>query len=157
MSNTNYAGFWLRFVAIIIDAIIVGAISSFIIVPLLGALGLGVASMDPSSMNEDDAMALIGMLSGAMGAIQIVNIVIYWLYFALMESSPRQATIGKMALGLKVTDADGNRIDFLKASIRYVGKIISSMILMIGYLMAAFTEKKQALHDIIANTLVVKK
>ena len=82
--------------------------------------------------------------------------VVSWLYFALLESSPKQATLGKMALGIKVTDLDGNRISFGRATGRFFAKIISGVILMIGYIMAAFTAKKQALHDIIASTLVIK-
>jgi hypothetical protein len=72
-----------------------------------------------------------------------------------MESSTKQGTLGKMALGIKVTDLNGNRIDFSKASGRYFGKIISSIILCIGYIMVAFTQKKQGLHDIMAGCLVV--
>ncbi len=80
-----------------------------------------------------------------------------WLYFALMESSVKQGTLGKMALGIIVTDANGNRISFGRATGRYFGKIISGAILCIGYIMAGFTEKKQALHDMIAGCLVVNK
>ena len=80
-----------------------------------------------------------------------------WLYFALMESSSKQATLGKMALGIIVTDLNGNRLSFGRATGRYFGKIISGAILMIGYIMAGFTEKKQALHDIIAGCLVVNR
>ena len=71
-----------------------------------------------------------------------------------MESSSRQATVGKMALGLKVTDLEGRRISFARASGRHFAKYISGMILLIGYIMAGFTERKQALHDMIAGTLV---
>jgi uncharacterized RDD family membrane protein YckC len=85
-----------------------------------------------------------------------MGIVINWLYYALLESSFKQATLGKMALGLKVTDMEGKRISFGQATGRYFAKILSGLILCIGYLMAAFTEKKQALHDIIVGTLVVK-
>jgi uncharacterized RDD family membrane protein YckC len=74
-----------------------------------------------------------------------------------MESSARQATLGKMALGIVVTDLDGNRIGFGRATGRYFAKILSALILLIGFIMAAFTQKKQGLHDIIAGTLVVKK
>jgi len=74
-----------------------------------------------------------------------------------MESSSRQATLGKMALGIVVTDMDGKRISFGRAVGRNLGKIISQIILLIGYFMIAFTQKKQGLHDIIANCLVVVK
>ena len=79
-----------------------------------------------------------------------------WLYFALMESSAKGATLGKLALGLRVTDLNGNRISFARATGRYFGKIVSGMILMIGYLMAGFTQQKQALHDIMAGCLVIR-
>jgi uncharacterized RDD family membrane protein YckC len=74
-----------------------------------------------------------------------------------MESSKMQATIGKLALGLKVTDLEGNKLDFTKALVRNLSRIVSNLTMLIGYIIAAFTEKKQALHDIIAGTLVLKK
>jgi uncharacterized RDD family membrane protein YckC len=74
-----------------------------------------------------------------------------------MESSARQATLGKMAVGIKVTDEAGARISFGRAVGRYFGKFVSTIILLIGFLMVAFTEKKQGLHDKLAGTLVVKK
>jgi uncharacterized RDD family membrane protein YckC len=83
--------------------------------------------------------------------------VIGWLYFAAMESSSKQATLGKMAVGLYVTDMDGNRISFGRATGRYFGRIISGLILCIGYFMAGFTEKKQTLHDMMAGCLVLSK
>lgn len=80
-----------------------------------------------------------------------------WLYFAILESSWRQATIGKSIMHLKVTDQEGRRISFLRATGRHLGKVLSSAIFAIGYFMAAFTERKQALHDMVAGTLVVKR
>ncbi len=157
MSDSNYAGFWMRFVAWLIDLIILGFVFSLVVTPILGIIGLGATAMDYESVSEDDIFAIVSIFASTMGVVQLINAVLGWLYFALLESGPRQATIGKMALGIKVTDVNGERIDFLKASLRYVGKYISSLIFMIGYIMAAFTEKKQALHDIIASTLVVKK
>jgi len=82
--------------------------------------------------------------------------VIQWLYFAVMESSKHQGTLGKLALGIKVTDMNGDRISFGRATGRYFGKIISGMIIYIGYIMAGLTEKKQALHDMMASCLVIK-
>jgi uncharacterized RDD family membrane protein YckC len=93
----------------------------------------------------------------AMNAlIQLLVITLYWLYFALQECSPAQATIGKRAMGLCVTDLAGQRISFSRATGRFFGKYLSLITLMIGYFMAFFTEKKQALHDILAGTLVLK-
>jgi len=80
-----------------------------------------------------------------------------WLYYALFEASHFQATPGKMALGLVVTDETGHRIGFGRATGRYFAKLISALILYIGFMMAGWTEKKQALHDILASTLVLKK
>lgn len=87
----------------------------------------------------------------------ILDIVGVWLYFALQESSERQATIGKRAVGIYVTDLQGRRIAFGQATGRYFSKILSGLILDIGYIMVAFTEKKQGLHDMIASTLVMRR
>lgn len=157
--NTNYAGFWRRLAAVLIDSIIIGSVQWIAIMPLLAILGIGVASNMESmeSMDEAQSMAMAGSMMAMGVTFQIVFFVIQTLYFALLESSSKQATIGKMVLGIIVTDINGNKLDFAKALVRNLCRIISSAILFIGYIMAAFTEKKQALHDIIANTLVVKK
>jgi len=141
----RFAGFWIRFVANMIDVIILYIISSivfFIVVSFLYAV-LGEVNEDTQSFAES-----LGLILG---------IVIGWLYDALQESSPKQGTLGKQAVGIAVTDMDGKRITFGKASGRHLCKFLSTLILMIGYIMVAFTEKKQALHDILAGTLVVKK
>lgn len=80
-----------------------------------------------------------------------------WLYFALQESSKWQATVGKRALGIKVVGLDGKRISFGRATVRHFSKMLSRMILMIGFLMVIWTKKKQGLHDMIASTLVVRE
>jgi uncharacterized RDD family membrane protein YckC len=157
--NTNYAGFWLRFVAIIIDGIIIGVAQSLVIVPILAAVGLGFAS-GANNMDFSDPEQTAGMvasIAALMGGYWILAMCIQILYFTFMESSKFQATIGKMALGLIVTDLNGAKLDFSKAFIRNLCKIISNITMAIGYIMAGFTEKKQALHDMIASTLVVKK
>lgn len=154
----EYAGFWLRFVAYIIDAIILGIAHWIIIMPILGLLGFGAYGTFPTGeMSDEEIAGFASIFTGSILVIQLISIVLYWLYFALMESSSKQATIGKIALGLKVTDMHGERIGFGQATGRYFGKIISGLTLLIGYIMAGFTEKKQALHDILAGTLVVKK
>jgi len=157
--NTNYAGFWMRLVAVIIDGIIIGVAQSFVLVPLLAAVGFGFASnaetMDFS--DPDQAAGIIASIAALMGGYWILAMVIQVLYFTFMESSKLQATVGKLALGIKVTDLQGNKLDFTKALIRNLCRIISNFTLLIGYIMAGFTEKKQALHDMIASTLVVKK
>jgi uncharacterized RDD family membrane protein YckC len=157
--NSTYAGFWLRFVAYIIDYIIIYAVQSFVFVPVLGLMGISFASKmnNVENMSEAETMGMIASFAAVAGATALLTTVIALLYWSLMESSKYQATVGKMVLGLKVTDVDGNSLDFVKALVRNVCKIISGMILFIGYIMAGFTEKKQGLHDIIAGTLVVKK
>lgn len=144
----QYAGFWLRFVAWFIDAIISG-IAGAIVGGIVGfIIGLSMASSGSSTQQ-------IEAIAGVMG--QLLGIVIGWLYCAIMESSSTQATLGKMALGLRVTDMEGNRISFGRASGRHFAKILSGLILLIGYFMAGWTERKQGLHDMIANTLVLRK
>jgi uncharacterized RDD family membrane protein YckC len=151
----TYAGFWLRFVAIFIDIIIIGALQFVVIAPILAAIGIGVSNS--SAMDTADPMAMVATIAAVFSTVGIIGQVVQILYFTLMESSKFQATIGKLALGLIVTDMNGGKLDFVKALIRNVSKIVSGIILLIGYIMAAFTEKKQGLHDIIAGTLVVKK
>ncbi len=142
-----YAGFWKRFVAYVLDWIVLYAV--FVVVTLtLGTL-LGPA-FDADGMTSREMMRSKPWVFLVLAAIP-------WLYYALMESSARQATLGKMALGIKVVDLAGKRISFLRASGRFVGRIVSSMIFCIGYLMAAFTARKQALHDMMAGCLVVNK
>ncbi|MBK7650090.1 MAG: RDD family protein [Flammeovirgaceae bacterium] len=156
--NTNYAGFWLRFVAVIIDGIIIGVVQSFLIVPILATAGFSFASgIQSGEMSEAEAIGMIATVMATMGTTILISYTIGILYFTFMESSKFQATVGKLALGLIVTDLNGGKLDFTKALVRSLCKIISSMILYIGYIMAGFTDKKQGLHDIIAGTLVVKK
>ena len=160
MSTSNYAGFWLRFVAYIIDYIIIAILQSVVIMPIFAMLGLGFATtggFDTSSMSEEDIIGMAVAFVSAVSAAMAVSFVIQTFYFTLMESSKNQATVGKLALGLKVTDRSGNKLDFTKALLRQLGKIISGMVMLIGYIMAGLTEKKQALHDMIAGALVVKK
>ena len=87
--------------------------------------------------------------------VWVTSIVGPWLYTALFESSAMQATPGKKAIGLKVTDLQGNRISFGRATGRYFAEWITGMTLFVGYVMVAFTQKRQTLHDMIAGTVVV--
>ncbi|MDX2415116.1 MAG: RDD family protein [Bacteroidales bacterium] len=156
-TEVKYAGFWLRFVAYLIDDLLLGIVGFVVSLPFIGGI---VFSAIGISKNPDEAQNIAAGVFGILGSIFgmiLVIAAIGWLYFALMESSKNQGTLGKMALGLKVTDMDGNKISFGRATGRYFGKILSGMILMIGYILAGFTEKKQALHDMIASCLVVRK
>ena len=96
------------------------------------------------------------MVRGIFNNSLLVPILSMWLYQATLESSFVQGTFGKKILGIKVTDLDGNRITFLRASARFFAEFFSAVTLLIGYIMAGLTMKKQALHDIIAGTLVIR-
>jgi uncharacterized RDD family membrane protein YckC len=140
----EYAGFLRRLLAFILDSIVLGILSG--IVGFILGLGLGLV------MGGGEAVANLAALLGfALGVI------LQWIYFAAMESSDAQATIGKMALGIKVSDLDGNPVSFARATGRHFGKYLSGIILLIGYLMVPFTAKKQALHDMLAGCLVIRK
>jgi uncharacterized RDD family membrane protein YckC len=142
---TGYGGFWIRVVAYIVDGILLN-----IAFGIIGAvIGISLIPADPAKIDPVEFMS-------QMGSFQLIAVVVTWLYFGLMESSPRGATVGKMVVGLRVVDEQGNRLSFLRATGRFFAKFISALILMIGYLMVAFTERKRGLHDIIAGTLVVK-
>jgi uncharacterized RDD family membrane protein YckC len=132
-----YGGFWIRVVAYFIDGIVLSIVVAII------AFAIGV-----------------NVIMGARGqfnpTLNLGALAIYWLYFALMESSERGATLGKMAVGLRVVTGQGQRLSFLNATGRYFAKFVSAIILGIGFIMVAFTERKRGLHDMIADTLVIK-
>ncbi len=152
----TYAGFWKRFAAYLIDTVIMGIAAAIIIVPTIIMLGLGVAMTAASEEPHTIVSSIIGALAAYFFVILLVAVG-KWLYYALMESSGQQGTLGKMALGIKVTDLDGKRVSFGRATGRYFARIISSLTLGIGYIIAGFTDRKQALHDMIASCLVVNK
>lgn len=154
----TYAGFGLRLVAIIIDWIIIGILQSFVIVPILVAMGFSMFAGSAMDTGDPEAAAgMIGAIMAMVGTFWILALCISILYFTFMESSKLQGTVGKLALGIIVTDMNGAKLDFGKAFIRNLCRVISNMTLLIGYIIAGFTEKRQALHDIIAGTLVIKK
>ncbi len=144
----QYGGFWRRVLAYIIDAIILSVVGGVISAALFGSAA-GLSSLLPGSESTT-------ALTGAMLGVQGLSFVLNWLYFAVLESSSMQGTLGKKALGMIVTDLDGGRIGFGRATGRYFAKILSALILMIGFVMVAFTARKQGLHDLIAGTLVHK-
>lgn len=157
-SNVAYAGFWLRFVAHLIDSVIIGFGALLLIVPLFFLMG-GVAIIGSMPRHgEEPNPAVVGGFLMLIFTLAGLGILAQWLYFAYLESGEKQATWGKQAMNIYVTDLAGNRVSFGRASGRYFGKIISGLIpLFIGYIMAGFTERKQALHDMIASTLVLRK
>ena len=122
----EYAGFWRRFLAIIIDAIILSAATGAVVA---ATFGTGVT----------------------------LGFVASWLYEAVMMTSEWQATVGKRIMSIAVTDLHGKRLSFGRASGRHFAKYISAFLLGIGFIIAAFTARRQALHDMIAETLVIKR
>ncbi len=147
----RYAGFWRRFVALIIDGLVFTPLLVIFLVSS-GLVGLisGAGNRDMEGVGA--ALLGVGIFTGLL-----VLLAGNWLYHTMMESSRHQGTLGKMALGIKVTDLNGNRISFARANGRFFGKWVSGAIMNIGYLMAAFTVQKQALHDMLAGTLVILK
>ena len=125
------AGFWLRLAAFFIDAF------ALVIILLLA---------DP----------LIGLAVGGTPVETVFSLLVEWLYFALMERSAYQGTLGKILVGLIVTDVQGHRISFWRATGRYWAKMLSALTFGIGFIVAGFTERKQALHDLAAGTLVYR-
>jgi uncharacterized RDD family membrane protein YckC len=120
----SYAGFWKRFAAAFIDSIILmigGAVIGFF-------FGITIVA---GGIDDPDALEGLGYILGFL---------LGWLYYSVMESSPTQGTLGKMALRIKVTDLEGNKVGFGKATGLYFDKIISAIILLIGFIMVAFTE-----------------
>lgn len=152
--QASYAGFWKRFVALFIDNIIlsIGTLIVGFALALLGALTFPLAY---ASSGMDINATLLGEMF--VFVFSVNYLVVGWLYYAILESSSKQATWGKRAVGIIVTDLEGGRIGFGRATGRYFGKMLSHIIMNIGFLMAAFTGKKQALHDMVASCLVVNK
>lgn len=146
----NTAGFGKRFGAFLLDIIIM-MIAGAIIGGIVGVfLGIVMVSSGATSESINSVSRIVG---------QVLGIALNWLYYALLESSWHQATFGKRALGIMVTDSNNQRISFGRATARFFGKFLISggLTLGIGFLFAAFGAKKQALHDMMAGTLVVNK
>jgi uncharacterized RDD family membrane protein YckC len=143
-NNFEYAGFWRRFAAYMLDWVILGFFLNAVYWFLRNQIQMGHIRYET-----------LEVISGIL--LIPISIIITWCYYSGLESSPLQATLGKWLIGLYVTDENGERLTFGKATGRHFAKIISGIILGIGYILAGFTEKKQALHDTIAGCLVLKK
>ena len=157
-SGVAYAGFWLRFVAYIIDGVVSGILFVVLLIPLFILTGAGAAlgriSSGEDISDEAGAFLAFGFIFGLLS----ITVGVRWLYYALSESSTWQATLGKKMLNLTVTDMAGQPISFARASGRYFSKFITNLIpFAIGYILAGFTEKRQALHDMIASCLVLRR
>ena len=147
-ARTIYAGFWLRLLAYAVDTFLLGVVAALAIIEPMVARGV---------ISLDNPMAFIEGSSRQITAAKLLITLITWLYFASCESSVWQATLGKKLFGLRVTDLNGARLSFARASGRYFGKLLSGSIFLLGFVMAAFTQKKQALHDLLAGCLVIRQ
>ncbi len=141
----RYGGFWIRFLAVVIDGFLISAV----IYPVSFLIAIGIAGAGYAVRMPQMGVQLVTVISAFS-----LSVLGNWLYEALLMSSEKQATVGKMILRLRVTDLEGNRISFGRATARHFAKYLSGLILCIGYIMAAFTERHQALHDLVAGTLV---
>lgn len=159
--EVKYAGFWLRLAAYLIDSLVMSAGGLIIAIPLiLGIVGFAVGLEDvdrPEDFLESGKWIFLGGIIGLILLASLLGMVMGWLYYALMESSKYGGTLGKIAVGIKVVDMNGNKVSFAKATGRYFSRIVTNMTLLVGYIMAGFTERKQALHDIIAGCLVITR
>ena len=157
--RVEYAGFWLRFLAFLIDGVVMSLGVVLVLIPLIFLTGLG-ALLSRFHPDEEWNDAGVFLIVAVFFLFATVALAVTWLYHAWMESSEWQATVGKKALGLVVTDMAGQRVSFGRATGRHFAKIITNLVsfgIGLGYLMAAFTAKKQALHDMIAGCLVLRR
>jgi uncharacterized RDD family membrane protein YckC len=153
--SSPYGGFWIRLLAYIIDGIVLQVVATpFFFLLALPALSR-IAREAEQNQDNPSPEFLLSML-GAISTFIILVFIGHWLYEALLTSSSWQGTVGKRILRLKVTDEAGNRIGFGRATGRFFGKILSHLILWIGFIMIAFTDRKRGLHDMMAGTLVMK-
>jgi uncharacterized RDD family membrane protein YckC len=148
-----YAGFWRRAGSFVLDTLVI-QIPAGLLTDLLGGSGASSTTTTNAVTGATSPHLHIEPLRFALTSI--FGFVVAWLYYALLQSSSWQATVGQRAVGVRVTDLDGNRISFARATGREFASILSGLIFGIGYLMIIWTERKQALHDILANTLVVR-
>ena len=142
-----YAGFWLRLAAYLLDSLLLGFAAGIVVfMPL----------MSRGAISPDNLWDVYTANTPQFAALRLLMLMIQWAYFAVLESSPWQASLGTKMFGLKVTDLEGRRISFGRATGRFFCTLLSGFILLIGFFMIAFTQKKQALHDILTGCLVIK-
>ena len=147
-----YAGFWRRAAALFIDSMLVGV--AYYAIVIVGMLAIGIGSL--GALENIDSLGG-GAIGGIIAVVYLAYPLVSAIYYVGMESSGTQATLGKMAVGIKVTNADGHRLRRGQAFGRWVSHLLCYITLYIGYIMAAFTERKRGLHDMVANTLVVDR
>ncbi len=152
-ATRDYSGFWRRFWGHVIDRFILGVVfvpvSFMVLVPMMATESAGWTDTDLP------AEAITALL-GAILAVAFFELLGSWLYSALLQSSSRQATLGQLALGIHVTDLEGRRVSFARASGRHFATVLTGLTFGIGYLIMLFTTRKQTLHDLIGGTVVVR-
>lgn len=158
----DYAGFWPRFAAYTIDGAIMALFMNAVYWSghqwFSGYIDSHPELVKFLTKETSEYSADYKAVNNFMWYCTLIqNALIAWCYYAGMESSPMRGTIGKWALGIYVTDLEGNRVSFVQATGRFFGKMISGLLLGIGYLMAGITDRKQAMHDKMADCLVMRK
>lgn len=162
----TYSGFWRRFGAFMIDFVIVSAAGMVVAVvvylpfgaaPMIWGQGMGTGPGAGTGGAGPAPGPPAAILSVASMLNWLLSTTIAWLYEALMTSSRHRATLGKMVFGVEVVRANGEALTFGRATGRHFAKWISYYLMLVGYIIAAFTLKKQGLHDFICDTVVVKK
>jgi len=143
MENKQYAGFWIRLLASLLDGVIL----------LVAAICIMVLTGVPM----EHMMDFINVELEGYTWQQSMYVFLSLLYVILLPASTLQGTLGKAALGLKITDVNGERITVWRSLGRALSEILSTIILFIGYIMIAFHRQKRGLHDIIAGTYVIRE
>ena len=148
VATTRYGGFWIRFLARVIDYLILKAVGWIVLMPL----GLTTAGIAWSGMHDlSDVLSLLAM-SGMMFTISVAIAATYEIALTTMKGG----TLGKLALGLRVVRPDGSKVLVGRATARYFATWLSRIILCIGYIIAAFDAEKRSLHDMLCDTRVVR-
>ncbi len=158
-NTITHAGFWRRFAAYFLDTLILNFVMNNVYWFFIHQLEMAIKLRQTGSNYGGRGMDSAYELANKWGyyALMPFGIMAAWVYFAGMESSPLQATVGKLACGIKVTGETGGRASFAQVTGRHFGKILSSLILGIGFIMAATSRTKQALHDSMAGTYVIDR
>jgi uncharacterized RDD family membrane protein YckC len=157
--TVQYAGFWLRVVAYLIDSVVMGLAFMALFIPFAMLTGLTavLGNIHPGDDPRNVGAVLGGTFFLGLFTVACLGFLGAWLYHAKMESSSWQATLGKKALNLRVTDLYGAPVSFNRATGRHFAKLITGLIpLGVGFMLAGLTERRQALHDMIASCLVLR-
>jgi uncharacterized RDD family membrane protein YckC len=152
-AGPRYAGFWRRFWSYVIDRFVLGVVFApvglLVLTPLLATESAGWTDTD---LPAETITAIIG----AALTVAFLAMLGSWLYYALLQSASRQATLGQMALGIRIADLEGRRVSFGRASGRYFATVLTGLTFGLGYLLMFFTARKQTLHDLVASTVVLR-